>query len=109
MVGKPLADLTPSLQSIQPSSNQTANNISCQVFSKFPPISTNAVRAMCGWLEVGPILAVADIAVAVIATRQVMADGEVVGDRLLLFCMHGITSCGIDRYFLPAHISNVKE
>ena len=54
--------------------HQTANNKSCQVFSKFPPISTNAVRAMCGWPEVGPILAVADIAAAVIATRRTLIE-----------------------------------
>ena len=39
------------------------------------------------------------------ACTRDMADGEVVGDRLLL----GITSCGIDRCFLPAHVYNVKE
>lgn len=39
----------------------------------------------------------------------VMADGEVVGDRLLLFCVHGITSYGIGRCSLPARAYNVKE
>ena len=43
------------------------------------------------------------------ACTRVVADGEMVGDRLLLLCVHGITSCGIDRYFLPPHVYNVKE
>ena len=43
------------------------------------------------------------------ACTRVMADGEVVGDRLLLICMHGIPSCGMYLYLLPAHVHNMKE